>query len=948
VNFQCWDIEQLQDLELLYMRPGYTVLVEWGWFPYLDNSEKLITTPPVFYDILNKPQTNRTKLFEELYQKSLDSGGNYDAMFGYIKNYQWSARADGGYDCTTTVVSTGEIIESLKINYVLPKINTADKSVLSPEFSNQGSSTTWENGYKKNILAGIWAEANYKIKDKSPFSNNSVFLGDKTAVLKIPHSPSTNNDDKNNISNDGYQAYITLECMFDILNKYVVAKSKVDKKPLVELSLYSTEYDGFGKKDLYCIAHPLQVSVDPSVCAIKSPLWYGGNGQSVVIQQTKESVDGDPDIDRASGSFELIKEGYEGAGTNELALLEGIEKINTFKIFNLVNNKIKAAGDYDSLEAVLNGELENGDLEIANQISKHLKKIGIEVIVTPKSTTYVDKNKQTVIAESTTDVKKIEIKLDRPLSESEGSAQNTIEDKADQAVAALKFLEPIKLDYFYKDIYSEVGIIKNIYVNLNFLYQAAIDTNLELKDNKDKNEINLYNYLKAVIREIQVSLGNLNSFEIHVDPVDNKARIIDVNYTEPEKATYDDLFELKVHNVQSVVRSYSMQSQIFPEQSSIVAIGAQVKGGQMGMQTNTMIDFNRSLTDRIIPEKVDGFDSDLSVTNNIPSITNGLSQIIEAFAAFGDQATSPDNKVDYNSLATIAKNALRDVIIYFQVITRSPGSNRNLIPTKLSLEMDGIGGLVIGHMFKLPKRIIPRGYRGEGIGSQLGNVITSIGHTIGNGDWTTKIDTLNVVLQTYGIEGFNKLDLKTVKEALKIGTTNISIKINTNIEGDKPQPGETNLYSASSVSSTSNYLFGKAVLYNGDKPGEGVNSLPHKNWGDLKPIWQNTNGWDIFNNAGTPIYALFNGTVSKVSFYENSNTVWGYSLTISGNDNKVFMTHMDNVVVNIGSVVKKGQLVGFVGLWPIRYTRLHFYPHTHLALEKGKLSQYVTNNLQLK
>ena len=33
VNFQCWDIHQLEELELLYMRPGYTVLVEWRWSP---------------------------------------------------------------------------------------------------------------------------------------------------------------------------------------------------------------------------------------------------------------------------------------------------------------------------------------------------------------------------------------------------------------------------------------------------------------------------------------------------------------------------------------------------------------------------------------------------------------------------------------------------------------------------------------------------------------------------------------------------------------------------------------------------------------------------------------------------------------------------------------------------------------------------------------------------
>ena len=38
VSFQCWDIKQLDILEQLYMRPGYTVLLEWGWNPYIDNT----------------------------------------------------------------------------------------------------------------------------------------------------------------------------------------------------------------------------------------------------------------------------------------------------------------------------------------------------------------------------------------------------------------------------------------------------------------------------------------------------------------------------------------------------------------------------------------------------------------------------------------------------------------------------------------------------------------------------------------------------------------------------------------------------------------------------------------------------------------------------------------------------------------------------------------------
>ena len=41
VNFTCNNIQQLEDLELLYMRPGYTVLIEWGWTPFLDNEGNL-------------------------------------------------------------------------------------------------------------------------------------------------------------------------------------------------------------------------------------------------------------------------------------------------------------------------------------------------------------------------------------------------------------------------------------------------------------------------------------------------------------------------------------------------------------------------------------------------------------------------------------------------------------------------------------------------------------------------------------------------------------------------------------------------------------------------------------------------------------------------------------------------------------------------------------------
>ena len=53
VQFKAWDIKQLEELELLYMRPGYTALIEWGWAPYLDNNSALQASNIDFYDILN-------------------------------------------------------------------------------------------------------------------------------------------------------------------------------------------------------------------------------------------------------------------------------------------------------------------------------------------------------------------------------------------------------------------------------------------------------------------------------------------------------------------------------------------------------------------------------------------------------------------------------------------------------------------------------------------------------------------------------------------------------------------------------------------------------------------------------------------------------------------------------------------------------------------------------
>jgi hypothetical protein len=39
-----------------------------------------------------------------------------EQFFGLVKDFSWNVRTDGGYDIDLTLISTGDVIESLKIN----------------------------------------------------------------------------------------------------------------------------------------------------------------------------------------------------------------------------------------------------------------------------------------------------------------------------------------------------------------------------------------------------------------------------------------------------------------------------------------------------------------------------------------------------------------------------------------------------------------------------------------------------------------------------------------------------------------------------------------------------------------------------------------------------------------------------------------------------------------
>ena len=43
INIKCFSKAQFQLLDVLYLRPGYTLLLEFGWSQYLNNNDELIS-----------------------------------------------------------------------------------------------------------------------------------------------------------------------------------------------------------------------------------------------------------------------------------------------------------------------------------------------------------------------------------------------------------------------------------------------------------------------------------------------------------------------------------------------------------------------------------------------------------------------------------------------------------------------------------------------------------------------------------------------------------------------------------------------------------------------------------------------------------------------------------------------------------------------------------------
>ena len=291
IKIKAWNRTQFEIVDLLYLRLGYTILLEWGNTIYFrNNTNSLYKENPlsIATEFLNSP-LNYQKVLAKIQDNRRDSDGNYDALYGKVVNYEWNFAEDGSYDITLTVRSIGDVIESLKVNILTntrrslnkvteetaeetPSIESyADKHLIGQLFYEVTKELTNTEAYKDRYSKSAGTLNNYLFSDRAI----STFR-DGTMAFK---SKITNN----NISREytqfisafyanapgKFQYYIRLGTLLEYLQEVIIPYYKTSDADLNALPVIKFDTDVDTNLAYY---NYLQISSDPRICLINTQI----------------------------------------------------------------------------------------------------------------------------------------------------------------------------------------------------------------------------------------------------------------------------------------------------------------------------------------------------------------------------------------------------------------------------------------------------------------------------------------------------------------------------------------------------------------------------------------------------------------------------------------------------------------------------------------------------
>jgi len=274
VNIKANNRQQFDIIDLLYLRLGFNILLEWGHSSYFDNKGTYVTDNPYSladafltkqYAFKNGQTTmDYNTVLQAITQNREASNGNYDAIVGKVVNFSWSFNKDGSYDISISIKSLGDVIESLKANILLPgesiKVTPppakpappgAPPPTTPPEPSPEQIIVDYANSSE---IGREFYRAQQRLKSSTVDSFNS-------ATATAYDSTNTKDYFKQNYDGGDTQYYIRFGRFLEFIAGQIIPKVKDQN---TSLNLINVDADA--ESNIIYINEKYQVPGDPRIC----------------------------------------------------------------------------------------------------------------------------------------------------------------------------------------------------------------------------------------------------------------------------------------------------------------------------------------------------------------------------------------------------------------------------------------------------------------------------------------------------------------------------------------------------------------------------------------------------------------------------------------------------------------------------------------------------------
>ena len=735
VNIKCFNRAQFALLDALYMRPGYTLLLEFGWSVYLEaNSFGMISQFPSFktdpLEFLLDPEAFSSDYKPSQYsmQKIINKerakySGNYEAVYGKVTNFKWSVDNDGVYNCSIDLIGVGSILESLKLNVIKITKSTTQKTKDSGFTSVYQSKDEWIEELFGSNLNQISRALNDEYTTKFPTFTEFVKQVQRSktakkyyykngtggsAVIKEAESTKAWTNFKEEI-NQRYEAYKT-----GVDEAANAQQQNDDNNPLI-----ANKDTTILNNIFYQTYQTLDSIKDGGVQFSKNKIPSMKNA-GMIIPNTYNGEILIPGQGQSSTSA-FIKFAY---------LLQIIEnKCNLFSSINEGTALMKFDFQYNNME-----EDENYMAIIPPNISTNPQKCAV-----PYASAVI----------------KGIVDQDQLYSIYRQQGKDVVGSKLDFKTNTDLNKSMVENSGFIVEGNPYVGRLGNVMINLRFAAQALSEAPRD-----EDGGVAVISYLQTILQGINSSMGSINNFMVVNDESSGYIKIYDEspmpNVTpsieddelstinifgmpQSQKEFTDEDGVTSTVKLGSFVTNIGLDAEIPQNFSTLVSIGSQNSGGNT-LQGNaySFNTYNRGLVDRIIPTKT------AKPTSEEPN------PIVEIQTIFREKLIGPFEEVylegkSYNFHPDVTGNFTENYTTYIKLVQGLAAQFNKIpkpffLPFNLNIEMEGLSGMRLFEKFQVTDDILPPSYAKDSVDI----IVKGINHNVDVQSWKTTLDTLSV------------------------------------------------------------------------------------------------------------------------------------------------------------------------------------------------------------